>query len=445
MNQIGNFTIPDKLKKLSEPSLDALLEFATSCSEDPDTRTLVVTAAVLSFWQLAGERTAGTFPSLVLINDSTTLQSHAVEAAKRLLTLQSDNTPHVQKEGPFAFGAIEDAPVRMATAVKDYNHSLKLTKGIPGSKTATHYRGDFYAAQRTGYGYGRSRPYASSWDEHFGLISDQDSIVTLRLETDEDITLLKQNLRDKKTLLPPEGFGRPLAMVPKRIALAGSLSVEQWDFVTTSHLLTLGLPIIPLPDISKGTLIDSNWPHLENLATMWPQTQVSQIGPISRYSIKSESDRLYERLRQRLHLLPADYEFAILTLVRELYSMCYSLVGLAASQSPKESFPKIDETIYKLYGETLRGITLGVESLTWHGLGLPASHPPELISKTVQMLREQGPLSLRELQRTARLPSSAARDEILASLVDVGAVRIQDKTATAAPFSEFSARLYGRV
>ena len=333
----------------------------------------------------------------------------------------------------------------MASAVKGYNHSLKVTKGIPGSKTTTHYRDDFYAAQRTGYGYGRSRPYASFWDEHFGLISDQDSIVTLRLETDEDITLLKKHLRDESTFLPPEGFGGPLAMVPKRIALAGSLSVEQWDFVTTSYLLRLGLPIITLPDISKGTFIDPNWPHLENLATMWPQTEVSQIGPISRYSMKIESDRLYERLRKRLHLLPADYEFAILTLARELYSMCYSIVGLAVSQSPKESLSKVEETIYKLYGETLRGITLGVESLTWHGLGLPARQPHELFVKTLQVLREQGPLSLRETQRSARLPTSAARDEILAGLAEVGAVQVHDKTVTATTFSEFTHDLFDRV
>ena len=211
MNQIGNFTIPDKLKKLCEPSLDALLEFTTSCSEDPDTRTLVVTAAVLSFWQLAGKRTAGTFPSLVFVNDSTTLQSHAVEAANKLLTLQSDHTPRVQKEGPYAFGAIKDAPFRMAAAVKGYNHSLKVTKGIPGSKTITHYCDDFYAAQRTGYGYGRSRPYASSWDEHFGLISDQDSIVTLRLETDEDIKLFQQHLSRRENSAPTRGNWRTVS------------------------------------------------------------------------------------------------------------------------------------------------------------------------------------------------------------------------------------------
>ena len=333
----------------------------------------------------------------------------------------------------------------MAAAVKGYNHSLKVTKGIPGSKTTTHYCDDFYAAQRTGYGYGRSRPYAGSWDEHFGLISDQDSIVTLRLETDEDIVLLKQHLRDEKTLLPPEGFGGPLAMVPKRIALAGSLSAEQWDSVTSSYLLKMGLPIITLPDISKGALIDPNWPHLENLATLWPQTQVSQIGPISRYSMKRESDLLYERLRKRLHLLPADYEFAILTLIRELYSMCYSLVSLAASQSPKESFSKVGETIEKLYDETLRGIAIGVESITWHGLGLPTNQPSELISKTLRVLRENGPLSLRDLQRNARIPTSTAREEIIAALQGVGVVRVRDNTVAALPFPEFSAGLFGRV
>ena len=234
-------------------------------------------------------------------------------------------------------------------------------------------------------------------------------------------------------------------MVPKKIALAGSLSVEQWDFVTTSHLLKLGLPIITLPDISKGALIDPNWPHLENLATMWPQTQVSQIGPISRFSMKRESDRLYERLRKRLHMLPADYEFAILTLMRELYSMCYSLVSLAASHSTKESFSKAGETIEKLYDETLRGIAIGVESITWHGLGLPTNQPPELNSKTLQVLRENGPLSLRDLQRYARIPSSSAREEIIAALQGVGVVRVRDKTVAALPFSEFSAGLFGRV
>jgi hypothetical protein len=404
-----------------------------------------VTASLLSFWQLAGKETARKLPSLLFVNESPDHQSPAVEAAKNLLAQQGDTTPRVQKEGPFAHGAIEDAPIRMATAIQNYNNSSKITGDILGQKTTQLYLDDFYAAQRTAYGYGRSRPYADSWHEHFGLISDADAIVSLRIESDEDVELLQQHLQDGKTLHSPEGIGGPLAMIPKRIALAGSLSSAQWDFATASTLLDIGVPVISLPDISKGPLLFSNWPPFELLATMWPRVQVPPIGPASQFSQNAESLRHYEKLRKRLHLLPADYEFAILTLTREICSMCFSLVSLAASQSPKESHSKIGETILKLHDEALRGITLGVESLTWHGLGLPIEHPPELAAKVLEALRAKGPLSLRDLQRTTRIPSATIRDEILAALKTEGIVRVQDKKVTAVTFEEFSSRLYARV
>lgn len=445
MTPIGHFTIPDGLRQLSKPKVDALLDFATSCSEDPNTRTIAVTTLALTLWQLAGANTARTFPSLLLINSSPDQPSLGAQVSNTLLNLNGDTTPRVQKDGPFAYGTIEDAPTKMAASVHHFHHSAKHTQGVVGKKSFQHFRDDYYAAQKTAFGYGRSRPYADSWSEHFGLISDRDDIVTLRLATDRDIALFQHHLGDGKTLCPPKGIGGPLSMVPKRIALAGALAPEQWDFATASHLLELGLPVIALPDLGKGSLPASSWPPVEFLASMWPQAQPSQIGPAVQFSTNTESNRRYQRLRRRLHHLPANYEYTILTLARELISMCYSLVSLAASHSPKESQPKIGEAIQKLHDETLRGITLGVESLTWHGLGVSTSHPPKLVTKTLQVVREKGSLSLRDLQRTARISTATTRDEILAALEDAGVIRVKDKIATAATFSEFSHELLSRT
>ncbi|MDQ8190225.1 hypothetical protein [Roseibacillus persicicus] len=445
MNPLENTPVPERLASLAQPSLDSLLQFATSCSEDPNTRTLAVTSLVLSFWQLAGARTIGTLPSFFFVGNSQKNQSPIAKLVFGILKQESDSTPREQQDGLFKHGKIKDAPSRMATSIHRHQHLLR-TASIQSSRQACQrYHDEFYAAQKTAYGYGRSRPYADSWSKHFGLISEADGIVALRIERTEDVKLLKEHLLENKTLLPPKGIGEHLAFTAKRIALTGSLTTGQWDFGSACKLLELGLPILMLPHHKTQPFDFSNWEPIKFLAMVWPKFELSRVSPTSWLAGTEQNKQCYHHLRQRLSHLPSDYEFAIHTLVRELLSLCCNLGSLAGRHSPKESHSKAGDLVCKLHDETLRGITLGVESLIWHGLGLPISHPPELIAKTLQLLREKGPHSLRDLQRAARLPNATTRDEILTALEEAGVVRIQDKTVTAITFSEFTAGVYARL
>lgn len=358
MTPVDNSPVPERLTSLAQPSLDSLLQFATSCSKDPNTRTLAVTSLVLSFWQLAGARTIGTLPSFFFVENSQKNQSPIAKLVFDVLKQESDSAPREQQDGLFNHGKIKDAPSRMVTSIQRYQHFLRDPSIQIGREACHRYRGEFYVAQKTAYGYGRSRPYADSWSKHFGLISEADGIVALRIERTEDVKLLKEHLQDNKTLLPPEGIGEHLAFTPKKIALTGSLTTGQWDFESASKLLELGLPILMLPHHKTQPFDFSNWEPIKFLAMVWPKFELSRVSPTSWLAGTEQNKQCYHHLRQRLSHLPYDYEFAIHTLVRELLSHCYNLGSLAARHSPKESHSKGGDLVCKLHDETLRRETL---------------------------------------------------------------------------------------
>jgi hypothetical protein len=114
----------------------------------------------------------------------------------------------------------------------------------------------YFDAQRSGFGSGRCRPYAKAWHDKFGLLSERDCRVILRLGTLEDgMAFRKDVIAGRRRLLAPAGFGAGLKWLPKQFGISGVIEEDLWDADFARGLVNLPLPLWVLPHATKSPLI----------------------------------------------------------------------------------------------------------------------------------------------------------------------------------------------
>jgi hypothetical protein len=234
----------------------------------------------------------------------------------------------------------------------------------------------------------------------------------------------------------------------KLLSIAGSLPVADWDTHLTDSIVRNAIPVLFLPHTAKMPLVPPGHLALEwigfALAGEAADSRATPVKPYQRLDLIKPQDvrERIARLRERLHHVPADYEFFVTRTVRELLPCCRRLVGIIAPGGTPDA-EQLDLT-FDLFTTVLQGVCLGVEALGWHGYGFdsPGGHDP--VQRVLRAVRERGSLSKRGLQRNQQWLTAEGRDAILAVLAAEGLVTINHNEITAAPFANYWQRILHR-
>ena len=207
----GSCQVPEQLLALNKPAHEAIADFIHGCSPDSATRTVAATALVLSLWQLKGHALTPEVPSLLLLHAGEAADDPIDKLVRDLVYDEQKNKPRVQTKGPFIHAPIDLAPMAMRNA---FLIRHKLGRDIPGRWFQQILRGQECggeiprSSRVTAFGSGRCRPYAEAWHPEYGLHTEEDDQIILRLNDEKDRTAFYNDvINEPRKLVFAEGIG----------------------------------------------------------------------------------------------------------------------------------------------------------------------------------------------------------------------------------------------
>jgi hypothetical protein len=434
------FTFPTKLKELDRPMAEILGDFIHGCSPDPSTRTVATTALVLGLWQLIG-RAITPPPSMLLLRPETGGSDPIDDFIRSLVHNESNNEPRVQTEGAFTCAPIELAPRAMTNAFrKRQSLGEHIPPGNRGKKLEAEAAEErFRAAQVTGYGYGRARCYSKAWHPEYGLLTDPDDQLILRLNSEEDRLAFRRDLLEEpEKLLSPQGPGLNLFPTIKSISISGAFPRELWTSELARHILSSGLPFFVLPHVATTPLGGNSLNPLHCFAMIWQGTPLVPVIPSPRLPYSNWIRQYHVALRKRLAAFPVPAEFPTLQSIHELEEVCKRIVGVACDGTTTQE--QALALLHDLFHHTLRGLVIGMASHIWFGVGLlPGEEQEALRAKAARLLRrlrQNGPVTKTELLKNL-LRNKRDRDAVVEALTDRGLIRVEGDTVAATSYREF--------
>lgn len=438
--------LPEKLKELAQPMHEVLAGFVHGCSPDPATRTAATAALVLSLWQLGGRALTLQTPSMLLLRPDECGPDPIDDFVRTLIHDEKENEPRVQRESPFMNGPIALAPGAMKNALllrrnlgerippDDFNRQLE----------AEAAEEKFRAAQVTGHGYGRTRCYSKAWHPEYGLLTDADDQLILRLNDDEDrFGFCRDLLEEPGKILFPQGIGANLFPVAKTISISGALNTKLWTGKLAGLMLASGRPFFVLPHVANSPLREAGLNALGCFAKIWQAHPLVRVEAAPQLPCSDWVRRYHLALRDRLPVLPLPAMFPTLQAIHQLEGICGRIVGVARASHTTEA-----ETLAlysDLYHHTLRGLVVGTASHLWFGVGLmPGEEHDKMRKKAARLLRRlrvKGPVTMTDLLKNFHL-SKRERDALLEQLTGQGLLRVVGSTVVATSYREFVGGLY---
>jgi len=444
----GSWQVPEQLLALNKPTPELLADFIHGCSPDPATRTVATTALVLSLWQLQGRAFTPEVPSMLLLHAGESTDDPIDQFIRGLVYNAEENKPRVQTQGAFMGVPIDRAPTAMENA---FLKRQTLGRDLPTDGSDRYYEAKgaeerFHAARVTAHGHGSSRPYTTAWHPEFGLLTDEDDQLILRLNGEPDrAAFCSDVVNDTGKLAFAKGVGPNLCMVKKSVSLSGSLTPGNWKGQTVGMSIALGWPLFALPHSADAPLTTGNETALQSLAMIWKNANILPVSASQRLPVSYWVEAYQTALRRRLAMLPATYEYAVLQAVHQLDGVCDRIVNFAGgSEAGLEERVALCQDLYQ---HALRGMVLGIVGLSWHGYGLYLGMEGEPLRaeavKLLEYLRGRGPTSKSAILQNCHLKKHQ-RDVLLEHLAAEDLVRVDGATVTATTFSEFVRALYKR-
>ena len=130
-----------------------------------------------------------------------------------------------------------------------------LGKNLPADGSGRYYDAKnaeekFHAARVTAFGCGCCRPYAKAWHPEYGLLTDEDDQLILRLNDDEDRASFCRDFLDQpEKVLFPQGIGANLFPVTKTVSISGALTMNLWTGKLAGNILASGHTPFVLPHV----------------------------------------------------------------------------------------------------------------------------------------------------------------------------------------------------
>jgi hypothetical protein len=440
----GSWKPTAKLEELGEPPHRVLARLIHGCAPDEATRTATATALLLSLWQLHGRKLTDPSPSLLLVSPEGPDDDPINQLAGDLVYHEDENKPVRQTRGPFAFIPVEKAAQVMQSA---YREHLEL-QNKPGADALSlrNARWKFQSAYQTACGSGPCRPYAQAWHDDYGLLTNRDDQIILRLHTKDDREALRQDMyQNPDKLMKPQGLNMELSRVVKHLSLSGALGIEEAH--PALKLIDHGHPVLFLPHRARDPLVIGHRAALDAFVHNWRAMRVDPVKPSLRLPETDWIHTYRDALRRRLAHLPADYEFVISQLLRQLFGVCEHLASFAGAFGLQTPENEVGILFRDLYHHALRGITLSVAGLAWFGPGLPLDplcepHRQKAL-KLIEHLRSGTTVTSTDLLKNYHL-KAAERDALLDRLEEEGLLKREGKRIEATCYREFVDHLYAR-
>ena len=435
-----------KLDAMDESMLRALAEFIHDENKNAASRTAAVSTLLFSLWQNSGRRMTHRMPSLLLINSDEEEETSQLDAiAANLVNIKEFQPPRTYNQGKFAHGTPKQAAGIMANAIQLMADRQSLSPGtfrLPG-QDPQFLKEWFYAAQKTGFGDGRARPYKTVWDDTFGLITQEDCEVILHLTEDDDRAAFRQQvMREPKKLQAARGYGPNLAPISKHFCVSGALKISEWDGEFTKRTLGLGLPFVFLPEPVLRNRFAPIHPAIECMTSILPEAFAAPLEEPVNFVPEHWFAHYGELLRNKLRSLPAAYEYLMQRMARQLYPVSLRLAQ-QAGKFPKASGKESEAVALDLCAHALRGLVISIAGLSWHGFGLSSDIAREEAVHVLEHIRKNGPMSRSDVARGNRI-SKEMRDMLLNCFAEADLVKIDGKVVTATNYAVFVEALYAR-
>lgn len=418
--------------------VEALSKWVHGCGGDAATRTAAVTSLVFSFCQLAGHGLTHVMPSLVLIAPEEPDEQPVAMLARRLVSMNG-KAPEKYRTGIFDQYTEEQAEKTMEWAVIELSNLSQDNPCYRNVRATLVKR--FFEAQQAFIGTGDSRRYAKAWHKYFGLMTDRNNRLILRLETEQDAQEFRRDaIKPHSKLFAPVGYGSRMEQTAKHIAISGHLTPEQWDADLVQGALNLPFPVMFLPHSAETPL---------SLPEEWLLRAISDARPVSNADEPANFlphawfEHYAMQLRRHLRHLPGNYEHAFQRIGRQLFPACLCF----ANQLGRYHGTNIKETgalALDLAAFTLRGMVISMAGLAWHGYGFDGGCLRQEAKRVLTYIRGKGRMTASDFNRKAHINNKGLRDLLVEQFAEEGLVEIDGKWIRPTTYEEFVEALYGR-
>lgn len=260
----------------------------------------------------------------------------------------------------------------------------------------------------------------------------------------DDIVRFRQDLEDDDSLFwNPWGYDEYHRKCGKHLSILGAVGSSQWTSDLVENVVEGSAPILFLPHVGGKPSEPINQEEFNKI--LRPMKGVREMAlklpPPGPKRFSDTFRRCEVVLRYRLRLMPADYEFHILRLAREIHTS-FSLFQVVILANCDEHQRKTWIVLLsRFFDRVIRGITMGVESLVYHGYGFEVGEHLPTARKALQWLQNEGACKLRDLSRRFQNIETAKRDHMVSLFIKEGLIREDGKTLVAVSCEEFLADL----
>ena len=394
------FEIPTyswKTQPMDSPhsQLDHLAMFASGCSDDELTRSMAVTATMLSLAQMAGSQVLAHPPGYQLVNAGAAASDPIDDVVKQLTGL----------DNPKPAGDAESIARNrkwMQRLMDEIQHAQKTGRLAPDFVQARI--AEYQQASLAVFGGVRMGYYSQRHDEKLGWVTDETHHVILRLESEEDHARFQDDVRSgSRKLLQPTGSDGLSGMVKKVLSVAGSLPAAQLQDDLVGGILGKALPVLFLPHAAAQPLKTPDLMFLNLIALKLDrQNRTGSFRTATPCPIPQDAwiQQCHARLRQRLLYFPCEYDFFIQRTLRELIPWLNCLVAVLAGKDLGRKEQAL-ALCWDLLALTFHGVCLGVEWLGFYGYGFRTGCSRQEVVKLLAAVRgaDGATISRRELQR----------------------------------------------
>jgi hypothetical protein len=229
-------------------------------------------------------------------------------------------------------------------------------------------------------------------------------------------------------------------MIVKDCPLIGVLSRKALAADWLANLVRVKAPVFIAP---FSTLPKSPWLYADDVKELLCMLGFSLpqfVPPCIRhgYDLTSYIGSYIPFLRRRLRNLPDDFEYNILSSIRGLDTVAIAMADWLVQPTADLHF-RI-EMKNSLLGHAVRGLTMGIETLAYYGIGIEL---PGIARahwhKVLNAIRCHGPMSGRDLLRKVTVLDAVKRDQVIAALKEEGFIVEEDNALRAVTLKEFLA------
>jgi len=418
---------------LTTPWHRAIIGLLVNGAGDELTRNQLAATYLLSLRQLAGQAVSPQPPWLFFINGGGTSPDPLIEVAR---WNQGDGSPGMEDQTSERFRGT------VAVLRETVSHRRRLKdRGIAGiAKVEARDNGCFCDNLARAFGGGATGRYAMRHDPVLGWMSSGGHHIQLCLDQPDDHDSFRHDLHTRSDkLMRPTGINSTMEMTDKFVSVTGSLDVSRWDAGLVDDMLSAQLPVLYIPHAAGGAanVCDSRpFGCVEMIFN--GHCQSGKLHPVyPRFMPFTDAYMAgYENiLRARLAHCPANYDFFVRVTVREVEAFCMRLCHMLLD------FGGPADELGLLHGDltraTIRAITLGVESMAYHGVGVAPFRSREEVCQILQIIRGTDSITRRELQRKHPALPANERDRVLHHMAEEGLIRVDGQRLTAVPLDKF--------